>query len=461
QNSGFSQKPARLDELLASNLDPDTGTLPQPLPFAATLMKDNYTHVLYEPGATFDLYLKTLAMQLALELGSFLPWSFSDYRASDLAVLLDGRQMFRYFPAGSAPWGAPGTVEDEGYDAAGSTPAPPLVAMKFLLRQGVLRNNRWETLGQWLEWERNKLQHTLGSPQSLTGECGKEFHEVYWGTKGAQPAAFILHGTAMACALVPVPGSGSTQEPTFNPAVKHYTGGCGTTGALNHRMMRQLNIVAEPVAFTHGQTRFAVERTPFQAMLDALEPLLPAEPAIDDGLSTLSSSLAGLAVASKIPGLGSNGESRNVPSPLFTTSFTPGSGLLNAYIDHNDNPYGMTKLPEAAMPEALIDETTYRRWFPEPPPNLSGEQRSQFFSAHNKRVSLRPTQLRIAKIPLHTMQYYCWKQDAGKPHGETETYEQFFAGTYTVEELESTGFWQRLEQKLNEAGGCEGLPPMY
>jgi len=150
-----------------------------------------------------------------------------------------------------------------------------------------------------------------------------------------------------------------------------------------------------------------------------------------------------------------------LPSSALVTTFGPGAGLANAYIDHNDNPYGMAQVPEALVAEALLSETTYRRWFPEVPSYLDEEERSQFYSAHNKRVSLRPIQLRIARLPLHTLQYYCLKEDAGKPHGETETYKQFFDGTYTVEELEATGFWVRFEQKLADSGGCEGLPPMY
>ena len=455
---GFSQKSTRFEELVGSNLDPDTGSLPQPLPFAATAMKDNYTHVLYEPAASFDLYLKTVAMQLALELGNFLPWKLSDYRAQDVAVVMDGRNLFRYFPAGSQPWGGTQTASSEGYAAVGTTPAPPLVAMKFLLREGMIRANRWESLSQWLEWERSNLEHTFGSPQSLTGECGKEYHEVYWGTKGSQPVAFVLHGTTMACPLVSVPGSGGGNAP-YSQEIKHYTGGCGMTGALNHRMMRQINLAAEWIAYTHAQSRFVVEQAPFRSMTTALAAELPADPAIEDGVLVATNLSA--TVASKIPGLSSDTGNSRFSTPLATTAFGPGAGLVNAYIDHNDNPYGMIKLPEAAVRESLIDEPTYKRWFPAAPAYLSDEQHNQFVSAHNKRVSLRPVQLRIARVPLYVMQYYCWKQDAGKPHGESETYEQFFLGTYTVEELESAGFWQRFDQKLSDWGGCEGLPSMY
>jgi len=239
--------------------------------------------------------------------------------------------------------------------------------------------------------------------------------------------------------------------------LKHYTGGCGGTGAASHRVLSLINIPAEPVAFTHGQIRFVVERAPLEQMLNVVEPLLPPEPAIDDGLPlTLSAKLA-LPQSSDRTALSS---SRTLVNSAIAVN--PRANLASAYLDHNDDPYGMVANPEIPVKEALISKATYKRWFKQAPEGLSEEQHTKYINAHDERVSLRPVQLEIARLPLHMFQYYCWKQDAGKPHGETETYEQYFASKYTVEELEATGFWQRFEQKLNDQyAGCEGVPPMW
>lgn len=455
RDGGFAVKPAGFDERFASSVDPETSAEAALLPFSAQVMKDMYTHVLYEPAAAVDLYLKTTALQLVLEIGSFVDWKLGDYDAGDLSVVLDGRQLFRYFPSGSSPWGGQQTVDKEGYDAAVVLPAPPLLLMKFLMREGILRTTRFETVARLLEWERN-LQHTMGTPQTLTGACGKEYGEVYWGTKSVQPLDRILNGTVMACPLVPQPGA--TTSGYYNTALTRYTGGCGTTGGINHRVMRQINVPAEMVAFGHGQIRFVVEKAPFEQMLNELEPLLPAEPAIDDGLlHPSSSSMESQSVLKKF--------SAGIPiaqdrSATVTVTKLSSSKLANAYLDHNDDPYGMKALTDIPVKEALIPEAVYHRWFAQPPDWLTDEQEAVYRAAHGKRVSLRPTQLRIARLPLYLFQYYCWKQDAGKPHEQTETYKQFFQD-YTPPELEATGFWTRFDQKLEELGGCEELPPMW
>ncbi len=452
QQGGYAEKPAGFEARFGSELDPDTGARPQNLPIVAEVMKDSYTHVLYDPAATADLYLKVVALQLAMELSGELPWKFRDHSETDISLLLDGRRLFRYFPAGSRPWGGLQTVEREGYDAEGTIPIAPLAAINFIFRHGLLRETRFATVAQLLEWERFNLQHAMGNPQSLVGECGKEFSEVYWGVKGNATLPALMFGTVMACRLVPQPGSDT--NPYYSSELAHYTGGCGGTGNFSYRVLRFLNLPAEKVAFTHGQMRFVVERAPFEQMLAALEPVLPADPAIDDGLSPLLSRASLMTSSFALASPPSRGA-------VSSGKLEKGADLANAYLDHNDNPYGMEAIPEVPMQEALISEATYQRWFRQPPASLSDEQRSVYMNAHGKRVSLRPVQLRIARLPLHLFKYYCWKEDAGKPYAETETYKNFFDSKYTPAELEATGFWQRFEAKLAEYGGCEGVPPMW
>lgn len=451
QQGGYSQKPAGFEERFGTKLDPETGAPAVPLPFAAQVFKDQYTHVLYDPAATVDLFLKNIALQLVLELGDFVPWKFADYKAEDLSVLLDGRYLFRYFPAGSHPWTGSQTVDKEGYDADGILSTAPLATMSFLLNEGLVRETRFETVSQFLEWQRSRLEHTMGNQQSLVGECGKEYGEVYWGVKGAKLVSHLAFGTVMACPLVPQPNS-DYPSTVYSPNLKHYTGGCGATGYFIHRVLRLANIPAEPVAFTHGQARFVVERAPYEQMMGALEPALPAEPAINDGLPVYSGSVKAIPQSSALSA--SSSSSRTAAPKKYVQAST---ALVDVYLDHNDNSYGMKSMPEVPVREALVSQDTYRRWFKPPPEHLSSEQRTTYMSAHNKRVSLRPLQLRIARMPLHTADYFCWKEDAGKPYAETQTYRQFFEGTYTPEELAATGFWQRLEQQIVSLGGCEAI----
>jgi len=450
--SGFTVKPAGFDERFGSNIDPETGTEPGSLPFSTELMKDMFTHVLYQPAPVIDLYLKTTAFQLVMDMGPYLPWRLNGYSAVDLSVILDGRRLFQYFPAGSKPWGGQQTVDKEGYNATYAIPAPPLVLMKFLFREAMLRNTRFDTVSRLLEWERFNLQHTMGSPQTLTGECGKEYAEVYWGTKGNQLLARILHGTVMACRLVPQPGESTS--PYYNTTLTHYTGGCGTTAGINHRVMRQINIPAEPVAFSHGQIRFVVEKAPFEQMINELGPQLPAEPVIDDGVPRLLKTSTFIRdLAWDVP--------QGVKQPINILEKPRSPALSSAYLDHNDNPYGMKSFPEIPVREALIPERTYETWFAAPPASLTDEEESAYRSAHNKRVSLRPVQLLIAKLPIYLFQYFCWKEDEGKPHEQSEMYQQYFESSYSPTELENTGFWTRFEQKFDELGGCESIPPLW
>lgn len=113
--------------------------------------------------------------------------------------------------------------------------------------------------------------------------------------------------------------------------------------------------------------------------------------------------------------------------------------------------------PEIGIREALIDETTFRRWFPEMPSGFTDQQKADFRELHDRRVGFRVTQLRIARLPLKLFEQYCLKQDAGKPREQTELYKNYLAD-YSPAELESTGFWKRFDQKFEELGGCEGLP---
>ncbi|MFO1462395.1 MAG: hypothetical protein U1F66_01315 [bacterium] len=456
QASGFAQKPAGFDAKFASPEDPDPLPVQDPPPFVVEVLKDNYTHVLYEGEAAFDTYARGLALQLALELGGWLPWRLNEYDDRDLSILLDGRSLFRYVPAGAKPWGGQQAVNREGYDAQGSIPAPPLLEMKFLARSGLLRESRFATVEQLLEWERANLRHAMGGPQDLVGECGKEFSEVYWGAKGYTPISRQLNGTVMACTLVPTENGGS-QSPFFDPNLVHWTGGCGGTAFLNHRVLRQVNLPAEFLAFTHAQTRFSLEKSLAAPFLNDLEAQLPPEPVIDDGLLKIKSLPKASLLQTSLVSSPSNSSRTTVKFPL-----EKGSSLASAYLDHADNPYGLQAVLDIPALELLVSEEIFQRWFRKAPDWLGEEQRQAYNVAHNKYVSLRPSQLLIHHLPERMLKYYCYYDEpAGHSLAGSKVYTQFFSGSYTVEELEAMGFWPKLLAKVQGLGGCEAIPPLW
>ncbi|HEX5037310.1 MAG TPA: hypothetical protein VFX30_09160 [bacterium] len=452
KDGGFAQKPAGFDERFGSTIDPETGAEPGTLPYAEQYDDDGFTYVVFDSDAATNRFLKTVALQLVLETAPYLNWSLDDYDDGDLTLLLNGGNPFEYMPVGGRPY-SEWITDHEGYKVAMVVPAPPLVLMKFLLREGILRHSRFETVSRFLEWERG-MSH-LNNWTSDTGGCDDELNEVIWGFKGPPPLNAILHGTVVTCRNPPGGYDGTVG---YNETVrKHYTHGCPTTGDVSYQVMRLVNVPAENFRreTTHSQARFVVERAPMEAMVSELEPLLPFEPPLEPG-QTSSHFM-------QIPwGL--------LPSDLQSVtasranSFLPpttrrGSDLANAYISHNDDPYGMAAEPEIPVREVLLDETTFRRWFPPVPTGLTAEEKMDFRKLHDRRLGLRQTQLEIARLPMHLFEYFCWKQDAGKPHAQTETYRQFFERHYTPAQLDQTGFWARFDQKFNQLGGCEGLAP--
>lgn len=470
KESGFKQKPSGFEERFGSTLDPETGSEPGTLPFASVLVtktsnEKDYHYVLFDPAATFDLYLKITAFQLVLDRGSFLNWKLDDYDPADLSVLLDGRRLFQYVPAGTRSFGPSDPPwEKEGYWASFQVPASPLVLMKFLLRKALLRESRFETVSELFEWERRHLIHGSSDTYERVGGCDDDPNEIRWGFKGQPPVTSILHGRPLTCTDPPMGYDGVLSPHEIHP--DHNIQGCITSGPLREKVLRQLNVAAENFCFEggHCSTRFVVERVPLERMLARVEASLPFEPDIDQKptLSGWKESLfpeADLSLSTGGSGLRLEPTGKITETKLqlsFPEGRRKGDSLANAYLDHNDNPYSLWGEWEIPVQEVLFSETTFRRWFPEIPEGLTQEQEQPLIDAQQKRIGLRFNQLIIDRLPLSLFQMYCYSKDYEKPRDQMSSIEYKY---YSPEELEKMGFWTRFYQKYEELGGCETIPP--
>ncbi|MCE9625895.1 MAG: hypothetical protein K8R69_10675, partial [Deltaproteobacteria bacterium] len=205
------------------------------------------------------------------------------------------------------------------------------------------------------------------------------------------------------------------------------------------------------------QTRFTLEKSLLNPFLNELEPQLPPEPVIEDGIPKIKSlpkdALAQTSLASS-----SLASSRATEKLLMKKA----DSLASAYLDHTDNPYGLQSILDIPTLELLVSEEVFQRWFRKAPDWLSEEQRQAYNLAHTKYVSLRETQLLIHHLPEQMLKYYChYDEPAGHSLAGSKVYSQFLSFHYTVEELEAMGFWTKLLAKVQGLGGCEAIPPLW
>ncbi len=116
------------------------------------------------------------------------------------------------------------------------------------------------------------------------------------------------------------------------------------------------------------------------------------------------------------------------------------------YLSHGDDPYSATVSSSPGYPieKLFIDQTTYDAWFgPSVPPEKSN-------------VGRRTEDLAIKYLPLPMLKAHCRDFILGIPHANSQVYNNYLElyRFYTVEELESINFWNRMEAKIDALGGC-------
>ncbi len=203
------------------------------------------------------LYVKTVAMSLAIELRQYVPWTIVSYEPRSLASLLDSRHMVSYTWSGRPPGGlGVPTPQAEGYvlisnsydstthgtfapEIGRTVPAPPDKALKFIRDKALIGANKLDTISKTLEWSR-RLWHFRGSQDTQT-------FEATWQYRGPAPVTRTINTTI---------DTGSTVDPN----ARHLTAGCHGTSDFLMSVLRTINIPIDSNKKSgHSLTRFMTE----------------------------------------------------------------------------------------------------------------------------------------------------------------------------------------------------------
>ena len=123
------------------------------------------------------------------------------------------------------------------------------------------------------------------------------------------------------------------------------------------------------------------------------------------------------------------------------------------YLSHGDDPYSglghYTQPFSEPFPtdSLLISEETYQEWF------------STFNSPEENRnnVSRRTTELGVRHLSQYLLHYRCVDLALGLSNEDSNVYRPGNAGVgryWTVAELEAMSFWERMDAKISQHGGC-------
>jgi len=247
--SNFAEKPAGFDEAFSTVVDPDPSPILDP---PVNLQPDDVNipgvpWTVLAANDAFALYVRLVAANLALELNHCVPWSLTEYNGAELALLLDGRSRFRWAPVGPSKWG---DITVAGHVAASPViPAPPLITLGFLAQNGLIGQDRLETVVRLFEWERQNLDHVASGTTDPPLPNGVE----YFGYNGRTPLSRMINGTEM---MLPVltGGGGSL----YDPLLRHWVGGCGGAASFNAEVLRLVNLPVESTTYGHNQNRFTI-----------------------------------------------------------------------------------------------------------------------------------------------------------------------------------------------------------
>jgi len=179
----------------------------------------------------FNLYVKHVAMMLALEIGKHVPWSVLTYDVNGRSELFNGRQMFDWIDKGVSQFG---TVAKAGHRLTTLVvPAPPLITMSFLALNGLIGSTPIETIERMLNWCRANLWHVSGGDIASP----MDFGDLYWQYNGRPPVSRIINGTKM---LEQVGNA-------FFPELHHWIAGCSGTSGFIKEVLRPVNIPVDVV----------------------------------------------------------------------------------------------------------------------------------------------------------------------------------------------------------------------
>lgn len=178
-----------------------------------------------------EVFLRYVAISLAMEISHRLPWSVTSYTSSQLGTLFDGTKWFDRTGK---------VLTDEGGNV---TPDAPTAVAAYMRTRDLIRSTVEDTLAAVLD--------DVSSFRHFTGGYNLGNMQAHWQYRGMPPISRVLSGTTRVAA------DGTRVHAQF-------TGGCwGTTGALR-LMLQTLNIpVTQYVAgYTgaHSLPRFPTAR---------------------------------------------------------------------------------------------------------------------------------------------------------------------------------------------------------
>lgn len=141
---------------------------------------------------------------------------------------------------------------------------------------------------------------------------------------------------------------------------------------------------------------------------------------------------------------------RSVNIPVSNNHFPgnghsmPGFPTEKLYLSHGDDPYNSgLKAPEIPTIRVLVDEVTFRSWFPGPVENPA------------LYVGRQVRELIMEYLTSLTLKVYCRDIANGKSHADGEVLLMF--RDHTLAELEAMDLWGRMAEKVSQQGGCGGL----
>jgi hypothetical protein len=182
--------------------------------------------VLLDADQAWDLYLRTMAFSLAIEIGGFVPWSVLAYGADDLGGLFHASAMFH---AGTETYDG---VTNTGYWTGAVVPAFPRTTFQFFVDWDIIRSTHKGTITRLLGWSGAHLAHYSDWLGDTVGKTPMEIAYIHWGYYGLGPVQRMLSGTVRGAM-----------------GFAHWTWGCAGTCPFFRSVLRALNI---PANFLQG-----------------------------------------------------------------------------------------------------------------------------------------------------------------------------------------------------------------
>jgi hypothetical protein len=211
-----------LQQAFAKAWNFDSVGLVDPAPNILTLADDDGASTALSHHDALWLYLASVAQSLAVEIGSRVPWSISNYSSSNLAVIFDSREFYAW------------TASANGYqidDSKGGSvvPSTPHKMYSFLRDNDLVGDHRKGTIVRTLRWCHDNMSHFLGS--QTAGNC-----QGIWQYRGLAPVIRTIKGT--------------TDQANPSYGVRHWTAGCHGTAGFLRAILRTVNM---PVLHDHQE----------------------------------------------------------------------------------------------------------------------------------------------------------------------------------------------------------------